>query len=300
MQPRALIIGGDSMIGHALASPMIADGWQVVCTSRRSPLPADARYVDLSQPSIDPALENERFAVAIFCAGFTGLQACRDNPATSRQINVDSTLSIARLLATRGTFLIHLSTNLVFDGSKAFPPETSPVSPQTEYGRQKADAERGILGLGIPAAVVRLTKVFHSGLPLLRKWLANLHGGKGVTAFDDMPVSPVLLKDVVRGLSVVSRQRAVGVWHFSGPADYSYFDVARLLEARAGASHSSAVPASAALLQPPPYLPAFSALGTELTHRKLGLDFPGLPDVLDSLVQDGLVGPTERSVPCES
>jgi dTDP-4-dehydrorhamnose reductase len=98
-----------------------------------------------------------------------------------------------------------------------------------------------------------------------------------------MPVSPVLLDDVVRGLCVVASKRAEGVWHFSGPADYSYFEVARSLAVLVGAPLALVEPVYASVQQPPSGSAAFSALGMERTIQQIHLDFPTLDHVLNRL-----------------
>src|SRR5437764_879665 len=81
----------------------------------------------------------------------------------------------------------------VFDGQHPHRLPTDPVSPVTEYGRQKAEVERHLLTMDAPAAVVRLTKVLQPGFPLLRGWVDALKIGEPILPFSDMVMAPVTL-----------------------------------------------------------------------------------------------------------
>ena len=85
---------------------------------------------------------------------------------------------LAQALSASGAFPVLLSTNLVFDGTVPYRGPDDPVCPRTEYGRQKAAAERAVLAAG--GAVVRLTKVLGPDDPLVTGWVARLRRGEPV------------------------------------------------------------------------------------------------------------------------
>ena len=72
--------------------------------------------------------------------------AYRQDGDLARQIVVDGSENVARAAAAVGARLIHLSTDVVFDGRKGAPyvEEDSP-SPCTAYGRAKAEAEARVV-----------------------------------------------------------------------------------------------------------------------------------------------------------
>jgi xanthine dehydrogenase small subunit len=55
---------------------------------------------------------------------------------------------LARRLLSLGAFVVFTSTNLVFDGEQAHYATCATPHPTSEYGRQKAEAERALLALG--------------------------------------------------------------------------------------------------------------------------------------------------------
>ena len=143
---RALVVGGDSLVGSALQVHCRKLGLTVDASSRR----AEARqapgaiFLDLGDPDFTPLAQLADYDVAFVCAAVTSMQACQSDPALSRRINVDNTLDLMRRLADRGTHLVFLSSSQVFDGETPMPDEAAPTAPKNEYGAQKLAVEQAI------------------------------------------------------------------------------------------------------------------------------------------------------------
>jgi len=221
-----LIIGGDSIIGKALSVFWEEKNIPYCSSTRRR------EKVNLKRPYIDLAsgnwheLETIRYDAVVFCAASTKLAECEVSPETSRAINVDATVALARLLALRGSYLLLLSTNQVFDGAKPHRKVTDQVCPINEYGRQKADAEQFILKEQ-HSAVLRLSKVIYPDLPLLRQWGSSLQAGQSIEAYTDMYLAPISLEKVVNRIDQLVHNRETGIFHLSGKDDISYYSFAK-------------------------------------------------------------------------
>ena len=128
-------------------------------------------------------MEKNHYNAVVFCAADTKLADCEEHPEVTAKINVEATIALANFLRLRGAHLLLLSTNQVFDGSLPNRKVSEQVCPVNEYGRQKAEAERLILQMP-RSAVLRLTKVVHSDLPLLKQWESSLQAGQPIEAFN--------------------------------------------------------------------------------------------------------------------
>jgi dTDP-4-dehydrorhamnose reductase len=234
MTGTTLIVGGDSTIGKALQSYCVEVGLPFLATTRRhGPKGAHQVFLDLAADHSSWQLP-DGVTIAILCGGVTRLEECATDPQRSFLINVEATATLARLLHRRGALVIHLSTNQVFDGAKPFRTTTDPISPPTEYGRQKAEVERRVLALGPGTAVVRLTKVLGDSFPLLAEWQAALAQQRVVEPFSDLVMSPVPLTCVLSVLRLIGERRLSGVFQVSGERDISYADVAYLVAEHLG------------------------------------------------------------------
>ena len=223
---KSLIIGGQSMIGSALADQLQRAGRHVRTTSRRT---GAAMQLDLAEP-IDAWTPPADVDTAYLCAAIGSLQRCEAEPELTRRINVQQTLAVAQRLAEAGTRVVLLSTNLVFDGSDPQPDPQTPPSPQCAYGRQKAEAERGVLALGDRGVVVRMTKIFPPRPPLLAKWIDAWQRGRPTEAFTDLVAAPLPRDVLVERLARISaphwQRPEHGIVQLSGDRDWSYHEMA--------------------------------------------------------------------------
>jgi dTDP-4-dehydrorhamnose reductase len=272
-----LVVGADGLIGGALTRHLMGQGTPVAATALlETDFPGTLRF-DLTAGSW-PALP--RAGAAVLCAAVTSQEQCRRDPVGTRQLNVVQTLKLARELIAADTFVVFISTNLVFDGSRPRHQPDAPCSPRTEYGRQKADVERALAEWPDRTAVVRLTKVFHPKLPLLQKWRQELSAGREVNAFSDYVCSPIHLAGVLAGLARVALEHRPGVWQFSGPADVSYATLAQMVARTCGAA-VSLVRSGPAPPDAVEHLPRHTTLDTQRARAELGLDFPAAQRVLE-------------------
>lgn len=248
---RALIVGGDGLIGAALTSELRRAGVHVLRTTRRPDV--DGLRLDLTR---DPAtvVLPEAVDVAFLCAAQSRLQDCAVDPVGTQLVNVDHTVQLAARLVAAGAFVVFVSTTQVFDGSQPGRHPLDVTCPVTEYGRQKAAAEAALLGLlGERVAILRLTKVIGPGMPLLWGWAQALRRGEPVHPFADAFMAPVPLSCSVQALQLLANRRAAGLWHLSATRDIPYAAAARYLGKRVGARPElvQPVPAAASGVVPP-------------------------------------------------
>lgn len=276
--PSVLIVGGDSFVGGELARRLSAAGWRVWRTSRRTAAVPDVVRFDLAgTPPELPKVDG-----AVICAARARLGDCDADPAGSRRINVDGAARIAAALAQRGAYPLFLSTDKVFDGLVPQRRRDDATCPRTEYGRQKADAEKAVRAAG--GAVLRLCKVVSPELPLIAGWLRALREGRPITPFTDMCLAPVPLAHACALIERLLAARADGVFHCTGAEDRSYAALARALAAEVGADPGliQAVPCDPAA-HPPAARPPHSTLEMGLEQARFGLGQPGFDEVAREL-----------------
>jgi dTDP-4-dehydrorhamnose reductase len=284
MLTKCVIVGGSGMIGSALKATLSDAGMEVWITAR-SGIPTGiyrAIPLELSSPGDFRLPINPHSA--FLCAAQSKILDCERDAESSRRVNITGTMTVARMLLEKGTFVIFLSSGAVFDGSARVPGESSSLSATTEYGKQKAEAEERLMELDNgkgKVAIVRLTKVLSSQTDIVRKFMENLKRGESVEAFLDFFLSPVSLKYVVDSLLVVERLRIGGIFHLSGSTELSYAEFARRLAEKMGVSAALVRETTVEKSRHPVlYRPRHPALGMPLTAKTLGLN----PEPIDAML----------------
>lgn len=214
------------MIGAALADHFTRLGWRVqVTTRRRDYVDPSHFYLNLA----DPETELPPADFVILAAAAARIGDCETDPVATRRINVDGALAVARQMAGQGSHVLFLSSDKVFDGTLPQRNRHDALSPACAYGRQKADAEAGILALGEQGAILRLSKVLTPEQALLTGWAEKLAAGEPIAPFHDLYLAPVPVDLAAVVAAHIGEERAAGIYHCTGAEDRTYVDLARIL-----------------------------------------------------------------------
>lgn len=287
-----LIVGSDSLIGGALGVHLQSLGYSLLKTSRRKDQINDSLiYLDLEDDDCSLRLDNlEDLDVCFICGAFNSLDYCHRHPEKTTLVNVHNTFKIAEQLVKKGVFVVFLSTNLVYDGSKAFVKNSELVSPRTEHGRQKAEAERRLLALGDGVSVIRLTKIFGPEMHLLQSWISDLQQNKPIHPFLDKVVSPIALPFAIGVFTQVIEARVPGVIQVSGEKDITYADLAVQLARQ--------LDVDSALVQPVTsgqskifieHQPRHTTMDTSCLQNSLSIKIPPMNDALRIIIEQNIM-----------
>jgi dTDP-4-dehydrorhamnose reductase len=138
---RVAVTGAGGRLGRALIDAL----GDAPFTGPAGPIAWTREDFDLDAPStIGALLDRDRPEVVIHTAAWTDVDGCARDPELARKRNADAAGTVAEAAATRGMDLVHVSTNEVFDGSRAhdrgYLPD-DPPSPGNPYGRSKLAGE---------------------------------------------------------------------------------------------------------------------------------------------------------------
>jgi dTDP-4-dehydrorhamnose reductase len=273
-----LLVGGDSEIASATFAYMQRHGLSVIATTRRTAgRTAGRSFLDLASPLSAWQPPPKTQSACIFAA-VGHLVDCHRDPTGSALINVTRTVELVERLVSCGIYVLFLSTNQVFDGSRAHVPTTTPLVPVSEYGRQKALTETRLnssMAAGAPVGILRLAKIVAPGMTLLRQWRKTLAAGQPVYPFRDMFMAPTPVGVVAAAITALLTERSSGIWQLSGPKDVSYAQIAAHIGQRLHADPALIQPIAAGSAgMPMGSTPRHTTLDSSLLRSTFGIASP--------------------------
>jgi dTDP-4-dehydrorhamnose reductase len=213
------IIGGNGMLGTEL---MKAFPGAVDIAHKRCP-------IEIS------ALDLPWFDLVINTAAFHDVAECEKHPNRAFEVNYVGARNLAKLCAYRGMRLIHISTNMVFNGHKwlAYGP-TDHCDPLNVYGYSKWLGECAIrdeMERGLQAMIVRLGPIYGHA-PCRgkngRQFVTDLLNKKGPLAYPiDQRVNPISCADAARAIVDLSSTGGLPIAHVGSNNECSWYEFAR-------------------------------------------------------------------------
>jgi len=254
------------MLGRDLAALLRSSGTSTVALTRDE---LDIR----DQEAVSEMVRQHRPALVINSAAMTNVDGCEFNEEEAFLVNAQGPENIARAAKSCGAFLVHVSTDYVFDGTKGSPyVEEDETNPLGVYGKSKAEGEARIAdALPDRHCIVRT------------QWLFGPHGNNFVEAIlkaaqlqDELKVvndqwgCPTYTRDLARAIIDLCSIRPAGIVHATNSGETTWYGFAEALLQRAGLDRVKVVPISTEQLGRPAPRPAYSVLDNSRFRRLMG------------------------------
>ena len=275
------ITGAGGLIGNCLAqsAARFAPEWQVIGLTRAQLDITDFNAVREHFRARTPQL-------IIHCAALSRSQACQENPALARTLNVEATANLAGLAADIP--FIFFSSDLVFDGRQGNYDESARPNPWSVYAETKIDAEQLVLA-NPNHTVVRLSlnggasRTGDRGFneEMRRAW----QEGKTLQLFVDEFRCPIPAIVTARAIWELVAQGNPGLFHLAGSQRLSRWQIGQLLAARWPQLNPRLEPVSRKKYTGPPR-PADTSLNCAKVQRLLSFHLPGLSEWLQANPQE--------------
>jgi dTDP-4-dehydrorhamnose reductase len=234
MVEKCLITGASGLLGRVLVKSAIAKGFEVCSLYlEHSPDGGKGIRVDLTDSSsVNRCMAAEKPDIVINTASATDVDRCEREPEWARALNGNAAGILADACHGMNAFLVHLSTDYVFDGTRGNYNENDTPIPINQYGASKLIGEQLVLRHE-NTCVARTSVVFGWGRsyrPNFGLWLYNkLSKGEPVNVVSDQFASPTLNTNLANMLLELAERRARGLIHLAGATRISRFEFATKL-----------------------------------------------------------------------
>jgi dTDP-4-dehydrorhamnose reductase len=216
------ILGARGMLGSDVTAACTQKGFDV--------RPYDLPELDITNPEqLERAI---RWADAVVnCAAYTNVDGAEDHQDLAHRVNAEAVGLLGRMAADSGKWVLHFSTDYVFDGELDRPyAETDAPNPINEYGRSKLAGERRLSRSGCAHCIVRLQWTYGShGGNFVTSIVERARGGTHLRVVDDQLGSPTATTEVAEVVCSLLSQRAQGLLHYAAAGYASRFEVAKFV-----------------------------------------------------------------------
>lgn len=195
---------------------------------------ASSSSVDITdKQSIDAFFSLHKPDFCINAAAYTAVDKAESEPGKAHAINVTGAKNLAEACREHGTALLHISTDFVFDGTKATPyTEQDIPNPQSVYGQTKLDGERAIMETLEEYYIIRTSWVYSQFGNNFMKTMLRLGAERDtLNVVNDQVGTPTHAVALATALLAIikSGKRAYGLYHYSSEGSCSWYDFAKAI-----------------------------------------------------------------------
>ena len=287
---RIFLTGADGQVGWELRRTLAPLGDVVACTRRE---------LDISNlRELRARLASAKAAAIVNAAAYTAVDDAESNEALAARINSEAPRVLAEEAGRMGAWLVHYSTDYVFDGSKAAAyTEADETNPVNAYGQTKLAGERGIAAVGARHMIFRTSWIYAArGRNFLRTILRLASKSESLRIVDDQRGAPTWARMVAEATALVLAQTLsnpgqsdalCGTYHLSCGGDASWREFAEaIIEGAPIGNKPRIVPISTAEYPTPARRPRNSLLANDRVAAMCGIRLPDWRSTLSMCLAD--------------
>lgn len=238
----------------------------------------DVNELDITdENAINAFVDANNIEGIINCAAYTAVDKAESNEALCHTLNATAPGYLAAAMGRRGGWMVQVSTDYVFDGTKHTPySETDPTCPDSVYGRTKLEGEQLVRQHCERAMIVRtawLYSIFGNNFVKTMIRLGKEKTELGVI-FDQIG-TPTYARDLaVAIMTAVEKGIIPGIYHFSNEGVTSWYDFTKAIHRIAGISGCHVRPIHTEEYPTPARRPHYSVLDKTKIKATYNIEVP--------------------------
>ncbi|MBP6386124.1 MAG: SDR family oxidoreductase [Pseudarcicella sp.] len=225
---KVLITGANGLLGQKLVKLLSQNNnISLIATAKgANRLPFTDNYIyqtmDItSQTEVMEVINNHKPDAIIHTAAMTNVDQCETEKELCWSMNVLALEYLVEACTLNDTFLCHVSTDFIFDGTSGPYDEEAEANPISYYGESKLAAEKVLLNSNIRWGIARTVLVYGIVSDMSRTniilWVKkSLEEGKTINVVTDQFRTPTLAEDLAMGCWLITQKQAEGIFNISG------------------------------------------------------------------------------------
>ena len=222
---KILVLGSNGQLGCCLADQLSDTDYEVIYTSRSEIDMADLAETKVKITDLCPN-------IVINASAYTAVDKAEDDQQEADKINHLAVANIASTCSEIGCWLIHISTDYVFDGAASHPyGENAETNPQGVYGGSKLKGEVAIQSSGCKHLIIRTAWVYSEYGNNFLKTMMRLGADRDeLSIVGDQIGCPTYAQDIAKTivsiLSGLDLKGSSGIYHYCGDEPCSWYEFA--------------------------------------------------------------------------
>lgn len=283
--PTILLFGATGQVGHALREPLDRIGTVTA---------PDRDTVDfMSTDSIQTVVRDVVPDVVVNAAAYTDVDRAEDDFEGAHIVNARAPGVLAEVTREVGGWLIHYSTDYVFDGTKTVPyGEDEVPNPLNAYGRTKRAGEEAVMAGTDRYLLLRTSWVYsHRRSNFLGSMLRLANNHDTLTVVDDQIGTPTSAHWIAEATVTLLRRLQAsaeaeglsGLYHLTGEGQTSWYGFARAIFDQFEQDDVPVEPVPSTEYPTPAPRPSYTVLDTRRLRKTFDLSVPTWSEQLDAL-----------------
>lgn len=248
----------------------------------------DVNELDITDhEAVDNFIDVNRIDGIVNCAAYTAVDKAESNQKLCTALNTEAPAYLAIAVEKRGGWLIHVSTDYVFNGTTHTPyVETDTPCPDSVYGSTKLAGELGVSKLCKRTMIIRtawLYSTFGNNFVKTMIRLGQERDELGVI-FDQIG-TPTYARDLAKAImTAIERGVVPGVYHFSDEGVCSWYDFTKAIHRLSGIKTCNVKPLHTDEYPTAATRPAYSVLDKTKIKTTYGIVIPHWEESLEECV----------------
>ena len=249
----------------------------------------DVGELDITdQLAIEQFIQENQIDGIVNCAAYTAVDKAESDKELCTTLNTVAPAYLAAAIEKRGGWMIQISTDYVFDGTKHTPyVETDTPCPDSVYGSTKLAGEFGVQKFCRRTMIIRtawLYSTFGNNFVKTMLRLGNERPELGVI-FDQIG-TPTYARDLAQ-IVMIAIEKGIrpGVYHFSNEGVISWYDFTKAIHRIAGISSCHVRPLHTSEYPTPAKRPAYSVLDKTKIKETYDIEIPYWEESLKDCIE---------------
>lgn len=225
---KILVTGSNGLVGQKLTQIISKDPQlKLIATSKgvnRFAGSGNFEYTEMdvrNSENVFKVFNHFRPDVVIHTAAMTNVDLCENKKEECWELNVETVKILIKACEKFNVYLLHLSTDFIFDGKNGPYTEEDEPHPLSYYGVTKLEAEKLVQGSNCQWAILRTILVYGIVYDMSRSnivlWAKSaLEKGENINVVDNQWRMPTLAEDLAECCLLALNKKARGIFNASG------------------------------------------------------------------------------------